>query len=395
MGSTDRFNRHMEVEHGVRANMTYILAGCLMTQAERTVVAQIIEQREENKADKEENKADKEKDKAYKDVVMEVLMEDINGDKKGNKKGNKKDKEDFKEGNIKEKKDTKVIAENGKAEGCEVAKEERTRRTKHKKAVDKADGEDTTQVEDAKDKEVSETKTEYKCQNCKEEFKKLQSLWLHKKKCHSEPSTKRTNVTLDEDPEEQPKQKKIKVYDNILDVLDVYSDDNMFKEKKKPRKSLKGVNKGEVTAKDANSEPEEPFKIAVPKSENDAEPEVEIEIEIESEIESEIKEDKLGKVTKDHVIKESSYFKEHSQDVSTFSGKEGTVKEVENLPPGWRVHERVLASGRKIITFVLPDHGLAFRSRVAVFEYLKFAGDYSDEKLSGYSAMLSNKRRSK
>merc|ERR1712129_95083 len=198
-----------------------------------------------------------------------------------------------------------------------------------------------------------------------------------------------TNVTLDEDPEEQPKQKKIKVYDNILDVLDVYTDDNMFKEKKKPRKSLKGVNKGEVTAKDANSEPEEPFKIAVPKSENDAEPEV------ESEIESENKADKLGKITKDYVIKDSAYFKEHSQDVATFSGKEGTIKEVENLPPGWRVHERVLASGRKIITFVLPDHGLAFRSRVAVFEYLKFAGDYSDEKLSGYSAMLSNKRRSK
>merc|ERR1712204_158575 len=162
------------------------------------------------------------------------MGEDINGDKKGNKKGNKKDKEGFKEGNIKEKEDTKVIAENGKAERFEVAKEERTRRTKKKKAVDKADGEETTQVEDAKDKEVSETKTEYKCQNCKEEFKKLQSLWLHKKKCHSEPSTKRTNVTLDEDPEEQPKPKKIKVYDNILDVLDVYSDDNMLKEKKKP-----------------------------------------------------------------------------------------------------------------------------------------------------------------
>merc|ERR1712129_71006 len=273
-----------EVEHGVRANMTYILAGCLMTQAERTVVAQIIEQREENKADKEENKADKEedkeenkadeeRDKAYKDVVMEVLMEDINGDKKDNKKGNKKDKEGFKEGNIKEKEDTKVIGENGQAEGFEVATEERTRRTKKKKAVDKADGEETSQVEDAKDKEVSETKTEYKCQNCKEEFKKLQSLWLHKKKCHSEPSTKRTHVTLDEDPEEQPKPKKIKVYDNILDVLDVYTDGNMFKEKKKPRKSLKGVNKGEVTeVTDANSEPEEPFKIAVPKSENDAEP---------------------------------------------------------------------------------------------------------------------------
>ena len=33
----------MDIEHGITSNLTFILAGCLMSSEEREVVAQIIE----------------------------------------------------------------------------------------------------------------------------------------------------------------------------------------------------------------------------------------------------------------------------------------------------------------------------------------------------------------
>jgi len=42
-----RFNSHMSIEHGVSYSLNYILAGCLMNDDERNVVANIIEDREE------------------------------------------------------------------------------------------------------------------------------------------------------------------------------------------------------------------------------------------------------------------------------------------------------------------------------------------------------------
>ena len=42
----ERFNSHMAILHGISENMNYILAGCLMNQDERDVVADIIKERE-------------------------------------------------------------------------------------------------------------------------------------------------------------------------------------------------------------------------------------------------------------------------------------------------------------------------------------------------------------
>ena len=39
----DRFDSHMDIDHGITSNLTFILAGCLMTSEEREVVAQIIQ----------------------------------------------------------------------------------------------------------------------------------------------------------------------------------------------------------------------------------------------------------------------------------------------------------------------------------------------------------------
>jgi hypothetical protein len=50
-GLRARFDSHMSVEHGITSNFNYILAGCLMNQDERNVVANIIEEREGQKDD--------------------------------------------------------------------------------------------------------------------------------------------------------------------------------------------------------------------------------------------------------------------------------------------------------------------------------------------------------
>jgi len=63
--------------------------------------------------------------------------------------------------------------------------------------------------------EDHETKTKYKCITCEADFEKLQSLSLHKRICCNEISAKRKSITLDEDSEEEPKQKNTKSEDRI------------------------------------------------------------------------------------------------------------------------------------------------------------------------------------
>merc|ERR1712129_192264 len=71
-GSAARLDKHMEVEHGVRRNKPYLLAGCLMTPAERSLVTLIIEQRVEGKTDKEEAKKDNTKEENKEDDTEEI-----------------------------------------------------------------------------------------------------------------------------------------------------------------------------------------------------------------------------------------------------------------------------------------------------------------------------------
>ena len=57
------------------------------------------------------------------------------------------------------------------------------------------------------------------------------------------------------------------------------------------------------------------------------------------------------------------------------------LKDMACLPTGWKAQEKILSSGRKIVTFVHPDLSLVLRSRVGVFEYVKFYDSYSKEEL--------------
>ena len=59
----------------------------------------------------------------------------------------------------------------------------------------------------------------------------------------------------------------------------------------------------------------------------------------------------------------------------------------------WFCVERVIASGRKIVSFVNPEVTISFRSKVAVFEFLKFLGDHSESDLEGLAKAMNIKAK--
>lgn len=108
--------------------------------------------------------------------------------------------------------------------------------------------------------------------------------------------------------------------------------------------------------------------------------------------ESEIKEENSEIKRKQFVIRNCPYFEAHPQDIAPFKG-DMELEESPLLPPEWRVATKIMASGRKILTFVSPDCSLSFRSRVAAFEYMKFEGKFSEDELTKYSEIMKIKKR--
>ena len=101
------------------------------------------------------------------------------------------------------------------------------------------------------------------------------------------------------------------------------------------------------------------------------------------------------------ILKECPYFRDRNKDANINDIRllkpNQELKDLDCLPPGWKVQEKFLSSGRKIVTFVKPDLGLVFRSRVGVFEYVKFYGAHSKEELEKIANkmdfMSSNKKQ--
>lgn len=68
------------------------------------------------------------------------------------------------------------------------------------------------------------------------------------------------------------------------------------------------------------------------------------------------------------------------------------LTESPGLPPGWMTEIKILASGRKITSFISPDRVLSFRSKVSVLEYIKFEGKYSEEELKELAETMKLKK---
>ena len=100
----------------------------------------------------------------------------------------------------------------------------------------------------------------------------------------------------------------------------------------------------------------------------------------------------VGFEHRQRILKECPYFRERNKDVNIndirLLNPKQELKDLNCLPPGWKVQEKLLSSGRKIVTFVKLDLGLVFRSRVGVFEYVKFYGAHSREELEKMAKKL-------
>ena len=86
------------------------------------------------------------------------------------------------------------------------------------------------------------------------------------------------------------------------------------------------------------------------------------------------------------ILRECPYFRDRAKDVKNIKDiallkPNEKLKDMACLPTGWKAQEKILSSGRKIVTFVHPDLSLVLRSRVGVFEYVKFYDAYSKEEL--------------
>ena len=97
---------------------------------------------------------------------------------------------------------------------------------------------------------------------------------------------------------------------------------------------------------------------------------------MDKKIENYSDERKLNK--RKQLVRDCQYFNEHPGEVTMFKG-EDELSESYSLPPGWMTSTRILTSGRKIPSYISPDRVLSFRSKVSMFEYIKFEGKYSDE----------------
>ena len=100
----------------------------------------------------------------------------------------------------------------------------------------------------------------------------------------------------------------------------------------------------------------------------------------------------VGFENRQRILKECPYFRERNKDINIndirLLNPKQELKHLNCLPPGWKAQEKLLSSGRKIVTFVKLDLGLVFRSRVGVFEYVKFYGAHSKEELEKMAKKL-------
>ena len=384
-GGRSRFDDHMNVEHGVSANLNFILAGCLMTQEEREVVAAIIEEREEGT---EETFTES------KEIVTESQEEIVT---------------EYKEEIVTERKEETVT-----------------------ESQEETIMEETLIDCEFKFDEMEPFKINY-CEFCSEKCLSKQSLFLHNMKNHKEKLQRKRNNSTTEIvlANVEPAKKKSKNEQLSIDNIITEKEQDIMKTKKDPISlTLEEILEYEILIECEQRNPSK--DIIVFKEDAKKIKEMEQQQPIFEEIIVKSREDKtqepstngrktnclggplqsiksknpnliLGgimKPVKSHnpnrrsevtepnekqkIVIACNFFNIHPNDLMMYDGK-GELKEVETLPPGWKIRERILTSGRKIVSFISPDQMLSFRSKVGVFEYLKFEARYTEEELQNFS----------
>ena len=450
----------MSVEHGVSANLDFILAGCLMNQEEREVVAAIIEEREEGKeetvTERKEDTAKEEKTVMEETIVVdcEVKFEAVEPLKNNScefcsnqflskqslflhNKKNHKDKLQRKSNNsiadivlanveppkkksrneqlslenilteeeqdiMKTEKDPKTLTVQEIFEDeiliDEVPKKEKTKLEQRNHSNDvivyKEDAQNIKKMEQqqkifeeitakSRNEKTQEKKHQngglsFDCEVCYEKFQVAKDLRYHKFREHENAKNMGTmcNICNKDFVNESKLQEHKKTKHGDIKEADAHNLKPFVKSLREFKPSMKGRKTKSLGGNLQSIKSQNPNRslggIMKPiKSHN---PNRSIDVTDPNE--------------KQKIVMASDFFKNHPNDLKMYDGKD-ELKEVENLPPGWKIGEHtILTSGRKIVSFISPDQVLSFRSRVGVFEYLKFEARYSEEELQNFSKMM-------
>ena len=95
---------------------------------------------------------------------------------------------------------------------------------------------------------------------------------------------------------------------------------------------------------------------------------------------------------KTKVVEKSEYFKSSPNNLLAWNGKEKDLELLESLPRGFGVKNYVTPAGRKYADYVTPDRVFKLRSLIAVVEFIKICGAYSQEEIQ--ASELKMKRKS-
>ena len=88
------------------------------------------------------------------------------------------------------------------------------------------------------------------------------------------------------------------------------------------------------------------------------------------------------------LIKRSEYFSAFSNNLKCWFGDESKLTSDLTLPQGFSTYNVVTKRGRKYIEYVTPDRSFRLRSMVAVLEYMKTNGGFSEEEIRLFEAKM-------
>merc|ERR1711915_1018641 len=84
---------------------------------------------------------------------------------------------------------------------------------------------------------------------------------------------------------------------------------------------------------------------------------------------------------RDQIIAKSEYFSAFSNNLKCWFGDDSKLTSDVTLPQGFSAYNVVTKGGVKYKEYVTPDRNFKLRSMVAVLEYMKISGGFSEEEI--------------
>jgi len=426
-----RFDDHMNIEHGAFYNLKFLLAGCLMNDEERNVVAEMIEERQETKS----NVNDSEGVAAENGENLSILDKAFPLGKGSSKNSALQLTFPAPVSNIEEL-DLKFECSLCKSTFASKRNLGRHMRNVHKKKiVSERDSDsqclkekeneinDSTEpmIEDVDVNDVLKVKIEegaannptnndellnsHKCPLCDGRFTRSSNLDRHINNQHPDTVgdtavfkcdlcdnafTKASSLKIHSTMKHKAKEK---LEEKLLISSSLFSkkiDKNHTHAHNKQAK--KKESKGEENQEDLLLE--EPLSLDI----SDVSLDLDDECDTSQDNSRVTQRKSMSKEAlkafnekRAELMEKSEYFKKSWKNLQAWLGSKEDLVQAENLPSNFCVKHCVTASGRRYSVYVTPDREFKLRSLVAVLEYMKVSDKYSEDEIRNLEASINAK----